>query len=96
MATDRHIREVRIVLRRTRTSLFYLAAYLIPLGTGLLLSPTRTFHLLGSNAEHATTPWRLFGGLLSVLAIVVVRLIRERRSAAYINTVIARVVFWAV
>jgi hypothetical protein len=93
MATDRRIGEARIDLRRTRTSLFYLAAYLIPLGTGLLLSPTRTFHLLGSNAEHATTPWRLFGGLLFILAIVVVRLIRERRSAAYINTVIARVVF---
>src|SRR5215470_15758370 len=93
MAADRHIREARIDLRRTRTSLFYLAAYLFPFGAGLLLSPTRIFHVLGSNVEHATTPWRLFGGLLFVLAIVVVRLIRERRSAAYINTVIARVAF---
>src|SRR5262250_3281573 len=80
-------------LRRTRASLFYLVAYLVPLSTGLLISPTGTFHLLGSEAEHANTAWRLFGGLLLVLAIVVVRLIRKRQSAAYINTAIGRLVF---
>lgn len=80
-------------LRRTRASLFYLAAYLFPLATGLLISPTDTFHLLGSRAEHATTGWRLFGGLLFVLAIVVVWLIRKRHSAAYINTAIGRLAF---
>jgi hypothetical protein len=85
--------DERIDLRRTRTSLFYLVAYLFPLATGLLISPTGAFHLLGSRAEHATTAWRLFGALLFVLAIVVVRLIREHRSAAYINTAIGRVVF---
>jgi hypothetical protein len=66
------------------------------LATGLLISPTGTFHLLGSKAEHATAAWRMFGGLLSVLAIVVVRLIRERRSDAYINTAIGRMVFVAL
>src|SRR6516225_2931544 len=30
------------------------------------------YHLLGSKAEHATTAWRLFGGLLLVLAILAV------------------------
>ena len=80
-------------LRRTRASLFYLVAYLFPLAAGLLLSPTHTFHLLGSRAEHATTAWRLFGGLLLVLAMVVVRLIRKHQSAAYINTTIGRLVF---
>lgn len=80
-------------LRRTRTSLFYLAGYLFPLATGLLISPTATFHSLGSRAEHATTAWRLFGGLLLALALVVVHLIRNRRSALYINTVIGRVIF---
>ena len=80
-------------LRRTRASLFYLVAYLFPLSTGLLISPTGTFHLLGSHAEHATTAWRLFGGLLLVLAVVVVRLIRKRQSAAYINTAIGRLIF---
>jgi hypothetical protein len=83
----------QIELRRTRLSLFYLAAYLFPLATGLLISPTGTFHLLGSTAKHATTPWRCFGGLLLVLGVIVVRLIRERRSAAYINTAIGRLVF---
>ena len=77
-------------LRRTRVSLFYLVAYLFPLAVGLLISPTGTFHLLGSEAEHATTAWRLFGGLLLVLAMVVQRLIRKRRSAAYINTAIVQ------
>src|SRR5215813_3209607 len=85
--------NARIDLRRTRASLFYLTAYLFPLAAGLLISPTATFHLLGSSAEHATTAWRLFGGLLLALALVVVRLIRNRRSALYINTVIGRVVF---
>ena len=80
-------------LRRTRASLFYLVAYLFPLAAGLLISPTDTFHLLGSRAEHATTAWRLFGGLLLGLAFVVLRLIWKRRSAAYINTAIGRLVF---
>jgi len=69
------------------------AGYLFPLATGLLILRTGTFHLLGSKAEHATTAWRLFGGLLLVLAIVVVRLIRKRLAAAYINTAIGRMVF---
>lgn len=80
-------------LRRTRTSLFYLIAYLFPFAAGLLISPTDTFHLLGSRADHATTAWRLFGGLLLLLAVVVVRLIRKRLSAAYINTAIGRLAF---
>lgn len=80
-------------LRRTRASLFYLVAYLFPLAAGLLISPTDTFHLLGSRAEHANTAWRLFGGLLLVLAMVVVRLIRNHQSVAYINTAIGRLVF---
>ena len=88
--------QERSDLRRTRASLFYLVAYLFPLSMGLVISPTDTFHLLGSQAEHTTTAWRLFGGLLLVLAIVVVRLIRERKSAAYINTAIGRLVFVAL
>jgi hypothetical protein len=35
----------------------------------------------------------LFGGLLFLLAIVVVRLIRRRLSAAYINTAVGRLAF---
>ena len=89
----RNMGDSRNDLRRTRTSLFYLIGYLFPLASGLLISPTATFHLLGSRAEHPVLAWRLFGGLLFVLAIVVVRLIREHRSAAYINTAIGRVVF---
>jgi hypothetical protein len=85
--------DATIDLKRTRASLFYLIAYLFPLATSLLISPTATFHLLGSKAEHATTAWRLFGGLLLILAIVVVRLIREHQSDAYINTAIGRMVF---
>ena len=80
-------------LRRTRASLYYLVTYLFPLAVGLLISPSGTFHLLGSHAHHATVPWRLFGGLLLVLAMVVTRLIRKRRAAAYINTAIGRMVF---
>jgi len=60
-----------------------LIAYLFPLATGLLVSPTGTFHLLGSKAEHAATAWRLFGALLWALAIVVVRLIREHCVLRY-------------
>lgn len=80
-------------LRRTRASLFYLVTYLFPLAAGLLISPTGTFHLLGSQVKHATTACRSFGGLLLVLAVVVVRLIHKRQSAAYVNTAIGRLVF---
>jgi hypothetical protein len=65
-----------------------LAAYLFPPAVGLFISPSGTFYLLGSTAKHATTPWKCFGGLLPALAVIVVRLIRVRRSAAYINTTI--------
>jgi len=80
-------------LRRTRASLFYLVAYLVPLAAGLLISPTGTFHLLGSHAEHTTIAWRLFGGLLLILAVVVVRLIQKHLAAGYINTAIVRLAF---
>src|SRR5262249_18246605 len=73
--------------------LFSLRSFFFPWATGLLLAQTATFHLLGSKAEHATTAWRLFGGLLLMLAILVVRLIRKHLSAAYINTAIRRMVF---
>ena len=82
------MRQEHSELRRTRASLFYLVFYLFPLSVGLLISPTITFHFLGSRAEHASAAWRLFGGLLLVLAMVVVRLIRRRQSESYINTAI--------
>ena len=88
--------EARIDLRRTRVSLFYLIAYLLPLSVGLLVVPSGTLHSLGSNADHATIAWRLFGGLLLALALIVIRLVREHRSAAYINTAIGRMVFVGV
>ena len=80
-------------LTRTRASLFYLVAYLFPLAAGLLISPTGTFHLLGSRAEHATIVWRSFGGLLLILAAVVVRLIQKHLAAGYVNTAIVRLAF---
>ena len=80
-------------LVQTRLSLFYLAAYLFPLSLGLLASPRATFHLLGSKDEHASTSWRLFGGLLMVLAVVVVILIWNHRAVAYVNTAIVRLLF---
>jgi hypothetical protein len=82
-----------IDLVQTRLSLFYLVAYLFPLSVGLLLFPTTTYHLLGSKAEHAAALWRWFGGLLLVLAMIVVNLIWNHRAASYIITVIVRVVF---
>jgi len=84
---------VRSDLKRTRASLFYLVAYLFPLALGLLISPPATFGLLGSRAQHAAIGWRAFGGLLLVLAVVVVRLIQKRRAAGYINTAIGRLAF---
>src|SRR5262249_19793336 len=80
-------------LVQTRLSLFYLAAYLFPLSIGLLISPRGTFHLVGSKAEHATALWRVFGGLLLVLALIVVNLIWKHRAFAYINTAIVRLLF---
>src|SRR5262249_10236821 len=77
-------------LRRTWVSLFYLVTYLFPLAVGLLISPTGTFHLLGSEAEHATTAWRLFGGLLLVLAMVVLLCLLKTSSAIVSGSVSRR------
>lgn len=85
------------VLPRTHTSRFYLVAYLFPLGGGLLISPTATFRALGSKSEHASAPWRLFGGVLFTLGVVVlVQMIWKHQSALYVITVIVRLLFVAL
>jgi hypothetical protein len=82
-------------MRRTNLSLYYLAGYLIPAGTLLLLVPDFATKLLLSNRTYDDAPFRLAGVLLIGLGILVVQMIRYRLEVLYPTTVLVRVLISA-
>jgi uncharacterized protein YjeT (DUF2065 family) len=82
--------EGRIV-KRTHLSLYYLAGYLIPAGTLLLLVPDFATKLLLSNRTYDDAPFRLAGVLLIGLGILVVQMIRHRLEVLYPTTIVIRI-----
>jgi uncharacterized protein YjeT (DUF2065 family) len=82
-------------MRRTNLSLYYLAGYLIPAGTLLLLVPDFATKLLLSNRSYDDAPFRLAGILLIGLGILVVQIIRHRLEVLYPTTVLVRLLISA-
>jgi hypothetical protein len=82
-------------MRRTNLSLYYLAGYLIPAGTLLLLVPEFATKLLLSNRTYDYAPFRLVGILLIGLGILVVQIIRYRLQVLYPTTVLIRLLISA-
>ena len=77
-------------MKRTHLSLYYLAGYLLPAGTLLLLVPDFATKLLLSNRTYDDAPFRLAGVLLIGLGILVVQMIRYRLEVLYPTTVVIR------
>jgi hypothetical protein len=78
---------------RTRISLYYLAAYLIVIGVGLLLIPDQTLRLMLSNGHYGAVLPRLAGMLMSGLGMTVAGIIRARADALYPATLGVRAYF---
>src|SRR5262249_40077084 len=78
-------------MSRARTSLYYLAGYLLPTGAGLLLAPQLVFQWLFSRGAYDNTMPRVVGALLIVLGILVVQIIRHRIDSLYPSVVGARI-----
>jgi len=77
-------------VNRTHLSLYYLAGYLLPAGTLLLLVPDVATKLLLSNRTYDDAPFRLAGILLIGLGILVVQMIRYRLEVLYPTTILIR------
>jgi uncharacterized protein YjeT (DUF2065 family) len=82
-------------MRRTHLSLYYLAGYLLPAGTLLLLAPDVATKLLLSNRTYDDAPFRLAGILLIGLGILIVQIIRHRLEVLYPTTVLVRLLISA-
>jgi uncharacterized protein YjeT (DUF2065 family) len=82
-------------LKRTHLSLYYLAGYLLPAGTLLLLAPDFATKLLLSNRTYDDAPFRLAGVLLIGLGILVVQMIRHRLVVLYPTTIAIRILISA-
>ena len=77
-------------MKRTNLSLYYLAGYLLPAGTLLLLAPDFATKLLLSNRTYDDATFRLAGVLLIGLGILVVQMIRYKLEVLYPTTVVIR------
>ena len=80
--------------RRTRTSLYYVAAYLTLPGIGLAVAPQLVLRMLLSTGDYDDVFVRFSGILMLGLGIVVIQLIRHDASALYPTTLVVRAIFW--
>ncbi len=77
-------------MRRTRLSLFYLAAYLLGAGVALTAAPGLALTLLFSNGHYGDALPRLLGVVLLSLGVVIVQIIRHQVEALYTTTLLVR------
>ena len=80
-------------MNRTRLSLYYLAGYLLTGGAGLMLAPRLAATLLLSNTEYSVVMLQALGMFMVGLAVLVVRIIRQRIAVLYPTTLLVRLFF---
>jgi len=83
-------------MRRTRLSLYYLAAYLLGAGIALILAPSLALKLLFASGQYGDVLPRLLGVVLLSLGIVIVQIIRHQLEVLYPTTLIVRTLIVAV
>jgi uncharacterized protein YjeT (DUF2065 family) len=83
-------------VRRTRLSLYYLAAYLLGAGIALVLAPSLALKLLFATGHYGDIMPRLLGVVLLALGIVIVQIIRHSLEVLYPTTLIVRTFIVAV
>lgn len=79
-----------------RFSLYYLAAYLIPTGLGLIFVPALVFKLLFSSQDYGDVIPRLAGALVLALGILVVNIIWRDIDGLLPGLIGARIAILAV
>ncbi len=80
------------IVRRTRLSFFYLAAYLLGAGVALVLVPSLALKLLFSNGNYGDVMPRLLGVVLLALGLIIVQIMRHRVEVLYPTTLGVRAV----
>ena len=83
-------------VKRTRLSLYYLAAYLIGAGVALIFVPSLALTLLFTTGHYGDVMPRLLGVVLLALGIVIVQIIRHSLEVLYPTTLIVRTLIVAV
>jgi len=83
-------------VRRTRLSLYYLAAYLLGAGIALIFAPSLALKLLFATGHYGDVMPRLLGVVLLALGIVIVQIIRHSLAVLYPTTLILRTIIVAV
>jgi len=83
-------------MRRTRLSLYYLAAYLLGAGIALIFAPSLALTLLFASGHYGDVMPRLLGVVLLALGIVIVQIIRHQVEVLYTTTLIVRTLIVAV
>ena len=83
-------------MRRTRLSLYYLAAYLLGAGIALIFAPSLALKLLFATGHYGDVMPRLLGVVLLALGIVIVQIIRHSLAVLYPTTLILRTIIVAV
>jgi uncharacterized protein YjeT (DUF2065 family) len=68
---------------RIRRSLYYVVAYLLVSGVGLVLAPTETLRLMGSTVDYGPAMPRWVGMFSVALAALIVQVLRHRVSVLY-------------
>jgi uncharacterized protein YjeT (DUF2065 family) len=87
---------MKISMKRTRLSLYYLAAYLLGAGVALIFAPSLALTLLFANGHYGDVMPRLLGVVLLALGIVIVQIIRHSLEVLYPTTLIVRTFIMAV
>jgi succinate dehydrogenase hydrophobic anchor subunit len=81
-------------MKRSKRSLFYVAAYLTLTGIGLVIAPRQVLHLLFSNGVYDDVFPRFTGVLMVGLGIFVIQIIRHEAETLYPSTLQVRAVIW--
>lgn len=82
-------------MKKTRLSLFYVAAYLLIGGTGFLFFPRGTLTLFFSNGNYSDVMVRVMGVFLLSVAMIVIQIIRLRAAFLYPTTLAVRTLILA-
>lgn len=81
-------------MRRSKRSLYYVAAYLTLTGAGLVVAPDLVLKLLFSNRQYDDVFVRFSGVLMVGLGLMVIQMIRHQAEALYPGTLVVRAIIW--
>ena len=81
-------------MKRTKRSLYYVAAYLTATGIGLIFAPGPVLRLLFSNRQYDDVFPRFSGVLMLGLGLLVIQVIRHEAEALYSSTLLIRAIIW--